>query len=143
MKIRFITTGEPKGVYKTLFDEFTKRTQRFAKLELYHIKENKDTEKKVLKAVEKSFVVLFDEKGYELTSEEFSSFLEQKEVGGVSEISFIIGGTDGHTEAVREVGDYSLALSKLTLPHDLAMVVAIEALYRALTISAGHPYHRA
>ncbi len=142
MKIKLVTIGEPKGDYKTIFDEFAKRIGRFASLELHHIKENKDTEKKILKVIGKSFVVLFDEVGKELTSQEFSDFLQRKEVGGISDISFIIGGTDGHTDAVRRVGDYSLALSQLTLPHDLAMVVAIEAIYRALTIGAGHPYHR-
>ena len=49
MKIKFITIGAPKGVYKTLFDEFVKRIQRFAKIKPYHIKENKDAEKKILK----------------------------------------------------------------------------------------------
>jgi len=142
MKIKLITIGEPKGDYKNIFNEFAKRIGRFATLELHHIKENKDAEKKVLKVAEKSFVILFDEIGKELTSQDFSNFLQQKEVGGVSEISFLIGGTDGHTGAVREIGNYSLALSRLTLPHDLAMVVAIEAIYRALTIGAGHPYHR-
>ena len=142
MKIKFITIGEPKGEYQGIFLEFQKRIGRFAQLEVVHIKEGKDTEQKVVGGCKGFFTILLDEHGKEFTSREFSVFLDKKEVGGISSIAFVIGGTDGHTEAVRKIGDYSLALSRLTLPHDLAMVVAIEALYRALTIKAGHPYHR-
>ena len=143
MKITYITVGEPKGNYHSIFTEYAKRISRFAKIDIHHIKENKDSEKKILKAIGKSFVVLFDEKGRDLTSMQLADFIEQKEISGISDIAFIIGGTDGHTDAVRKMGNYSLALSKLTFPHDLAMTVGIEALYRALTIIAGHPYHRA
>jgi len=99
MKFKFITVGEPKGNYKEIFDEFAKRITRFAKIDVYHIKENKDTEKKILKAIDKSYVVLFDEQGTEMTSQKFADFLELKELSGISELSFIIGGTDGHTDA--------------------------------------------
>jgi len=142
MKIKFITIGDPKGEYLSIFLEFQKRIGRFAQLEVMHVKENKSSEQKILSACKGFFTILFDEHGKELTSKEFAIFLEKKKLGGESSIAFVIGGTDGHTEAVRSVSNYSLALSKLTLPHDLAMVVAIEALYRVLTISAGHPYHR-
>ncbi len=142
MKIKFITIGEPKGEYQSIFLEFQKRIRRFAQLEVVHVKENKDSEQKVLNACKGFFTILFDEHGKELDSQEFAQLLEKKELAGVSSLAFVIGGTDGHTEAVRNIGDYSLALSRLTLPHDLAMVVAIEALYRALSIKAGHPYHR-
>lgn len=57
--------------------------------------------------------------------------------------AFLIGGPDGLAPAVRERAELSWSLSPLTLPHGLARVVATEALYRAWSVVAGHPYHRA
>jgi 23S rRNA (pseudouridine1915-N3)-methyltransferase len=53
-----------------------------------------------------------------------------------------VGGPEGLPQAVIDQADLAWSLSKLTLPHDLAMVVLLEALYRASTISAGQPYHK-
>jgi 23S rRNA (pseudouridine1915-N3)-methyltransferase len=68
--------------------------------------------------------------------------LEQKAVQSVGEMCFVIGGTDGHIEEIKNHSNYLWSFGKMTLPHDLAMVILVEALYRASTISAGHPYHR-
>lgn len=58
------------------------------------------------------------------------------------EVSFIIGGPEGLPEEVINTADHKLSLSELTFPHDLAMVVLLEALYRASTINSNHPYHK-
>jgi 23S rRNA (pseudouridine1915-N3)-methyltransferase len=61
---------------------------------------------------------------------------------GIKRVSFLIGGADGHTEALRKEADEIWALSPLTLQHELALVVLLEQLYRVHTIKRGEPYHR-
>ncbi len=143
MKISIITVGSPKLSFaKDGIAEYLKRVQKFASVEFVHIKEGKDTDKKVLKAVGGSFCVLLDEQGKEYTSGELAMFLDKKDQQSVTNISFVVGGPDGHTGAIYERGEMQLALSRLTLPHDLAMLFVIETLYRSLSISNNHPYHR-
>lgn len=69
--------------------------------------------------------------------------LAQKLANAPMQVNFIIGGADGVDGSVRASADIVWSLSKLTLPHPLARVVAIEQIYRALSIKHGHPYHRA
>jgi 23S rRNA (pseudouridine1915-N3)-methyltransferase len=60
----------------------------------------------------------------------------------VKEAAVIIGGADGHTEELRASADWLWSLSKLTLQHELALLICLEQIYRACTIKAGLPYHR-
>jgi len=143
MKISIITVGAPKLSFaKEGIAEYLKRIQKFTSVELIHVKENKDTDKKILKAIDNSFCILLDEQGKEYSSQELALFLDKKEQQSISNISFLIGGPDGHTGAIYERGDAKIALSRLTLPHDLAMLFTIETLYRSLSITNNHPYHR-
>ncbi len=89
-----------------------------------------------------SFLVTLDEKGEALTSEKFARFLGKQRDAGVSNLSFIVGGPDGLGQAVHDKAARTLALGAMTLPHGLARVVLTEQVYRAVTILAGHPYHR-
>jgi 23S rRNA (pseudouridine1915-N3)-methyltransferase len=146
MKINLITIGEPKGDFKKLFDEYLKRLSAFVKVEVFHIKEDyknpERAEVKAFKKAEKTFLILLDEKGKSFSSRELSAFLEQKENQSISEISFFIGGPDGHSEDIKKRADFLLSFSKLTFPHDLAMVILAETLYRSFSILKNHPYHR-
>jgi len=63
-------------------------------------------------------------------------------LGDGRDVAFLIGGPDGLDDALRRSADESLRLSDLTLPHALARVMLAEALYRAWSVTAGHPYHR-
>lgn len=87
--------------------------------------------------------VVLDERGKPMTSEAFASFVATQRDNGAREIAFLIGGPDGHGAAVRALPGVKLTLGAMTLPHGLARVVLAEQLYRAVTIIAGHPYHRA
>jgi len=143
MKISIITIGSPKLSFaKDGIAEYMKRIQKFSQTEMIHVKEGKDQDKKLIKAVGSSFCVLLDEKGQEYTSSELALFLDKKEQQSISNIAFVIGGPDGHTQDIYEKGDIKLSLSKLTLPHDLAMLFTVETLYRSLSINNNHPYHR-
>ena len=87
--------------------------------------------------------VLLDEKGKDLTSEELARLLEQWRDGGIRECRFVIGAADGHSDEERREADLLLAFGKATWPHLLARAMLLEQLFRATSILAGHPYHRA
>ena len=84
---------------------------------------------------------MLDERGKPLSSRELAARLSDWLSDG-RDIAFAIGGPDGVSEACRERAEFTLSLSRMTLPHGLARVVLAEQLYRAATLLSGHPYHR-
>lgn len=87
-------------------------------------------------------VVLLDERGKQLTSVALAARLSDWQVDG-RDLCFIIGGPDGVSESCRQRADITWSLSQLTLPHGMVRVLFAEQLYRAWSLQAGHPYHRA
>jgi 23S rRNA (pseudouridine1915-N3)-methyltransferase len=87
--------------------------------------------------------VILDERGDCATSEELAQLLGDWRDGGARETRFLIGAADGHTRADRDAADRLLAFGHATWPHLLARAMLLEQLYRATSILAGHPYHRA
>lgn len=87
--------------------------------------------------------VLLDERGKQLSSEELAEMLERWRDDGVREARFSLGAADGHAQDDRGEADLLLAFGKATWPHLLARAMLLEQLYRATSILAGHPYHRA
>jgi 23S rRNA (pseudouridine1915-N3)-methyltransferase len=87
--------------------------------------------------------VLLDERGKAMPSEKLAEQLEAWRDQGVREARFVLGAADGHSEVEREAADLLLAFGPATWPHLLARAMLMEQLYRASTILAGHPYHRA
>lgn len=90
-----------------------------------------------------SRVVLLDERGRNLSSEELAQVLGRWRDDGVREARFVLGAADGHGAEERAAADLVLAFGAATWPHLLARAMLLEQLYRASTILAGHPYHRA
>ena len=90
----------------------------------------------------RDLVVPLDERGEQMSTLELAAWLEARRGEG-RDLSFVIGGPDGLSDAVLARGHWRWSLSRLTLPHALARVVLAEQLYRAATLLAGHPYHRA
>jgi 23S rRNA (pseudouridine1915-N3)-methyltransferase len=104
----------------------------------------RDEAERLLKACgEAEARVVLHERGKALTSEAFAQWLAGRRDSGRKSAALLIGGADGHGEAVLEGADLQLSLGAMTLPHGLVRVVVAEQLYRAATILAGHPYHRA
>ena len=87
--------------------------------------------------------VLLDEKGSDLSSVDLARRLEQWRDGGIRECRFVIGAADGHTDEERREANLLLAFGKATWPHLLARAMLMEQLFRATSLLAGHPYHRA
>jgi len=87
--------------------------------------------------------VLLDERGSAMASEEFAELLRGWRDNGIRETRFVIGAADGHSRAERDAADRLLAFGKATWPHLMARAMLLEQLFRATSILAGHPYHRA
>ncbi len=88
-------------------------------------------------------LIALDERGKPLTSEAFAKTLAKVRDGGIKTTAIVIGGPDGLADTVRNAARLQLSLGAMTMPHGLARIVLAEQLYRAATILAGHPYHRA
>lgn len=87
-------------------------------------------------------LVALDEKGDSLSSSAFASRLAQWRDAGAPSAAFLVGGPDGHDEAVLKAAHARLAFGPATWPHMLVRAMLCEQLYRAMTILSGHPYHR-
>ncbi len=91
--------------------------------------------------IKDDYLIILSIKGNNLSSDELSTFLNKLSKINKT-VSFIIGGAEGLSPEIIERADYKWSLSNLTLPHDMAMIVTMEALYRASTITLGLPYHK-
>jgi len=88
------------------------------------------------------YVVALDIAGKSMSTEQVSVWLTER-LRDARPLALLIGGPDGLAPSCRERADFSWSLSPLTLPHALARVVVAEQIYRAMSLLAGHPYHRA
>lgn len=144
MKWLLLTVGKPALVYAKLGrDEYLARLAKFAPLEHATIKAS-DRPRESTELLTRSaghFRVVLHEHGQQLTSRQLAEKIDQWQQAA-RPVAIIIGGADGHDRPLLEAADFPWSLSPLTLQHELALVVALEQLYRARTILAGHPYHR-
>jgi len=137
--------GKPKlGFARAGVEEYDKRLRAFAPVTLEYLKAStREAESALLlQRSEGMLRIVLDERGAELTSRAFAEKISGWEQNSVKSVAILIGGADGHTAALREAAGWTWALSKLTLQHELALVVLYEQLYRAYSIKAGLPYHR-
>ncbi len=147
MNIRIICIGRLKEQhFQAAAAEYLKRLSRYGRTETTEIRECTDKNPEVAKRKEaeliierlppSSYVVALDRSGSQRTSEEFSKLLKQENV------TFIIGGPVGLSQDVLDESDTVLSLSELTFPHQLARILLLEQIYRAVTILEGGPYHK-
>lgn len=98
---------------------------------------------RIISAIPKqSYVVSLCIEGKQLSSEELAHTILQKGIEGYSNICFIIGSSHGLSDKVKDVSNLKLSFSKMTFPHQLARVIALEQIYRALSINQGSKYHK-
>jgi len=88
-------------------------------------------------------LILLDERGKNISSEDFAGRLAALRDGGQRNLVIAIGGPDGHDASLRENAALTLSFGALTWPHQIVRIMLAEQLYRAATILSGHPYHRA
>jgi 23S rRNA (pseudouridine1915-N3)-methyltransferase len=153
VRLRLLSVGKDRsGLYAPAVEEYAKRISRYVKFAVEEVPEARkaagtprarDEEAKSLldRIDDGERVVLLDERGKETTSLEFArrvgAWLE-----GAKDVTLVIGGSDGHGEAIRTRSAESLCLSRLTLAHRLARLVLLEQVYRAFTLLRGEPYHK-
>jgi 23S rRNA (pseudouridine1915-N3)-methyltransferase len=144
MKLHLLTVGEPKLAYaKAGWEEYRKRLGRFHAVRVTHLNDKYAYDgDRILQAAGSAYLVGLIIDGRQFSSPQLAAFLEQKAQEG-REVCFLIGGPEGLPEAVQRAVHTKWSFSDLTFPHDLAMVILAESLYRASTIAAGHPYHKA
>jgi 23S rRNA (pseudouridine1915-N3)-methyltransferase len=88
------------------------------------------------------YVVVLDERGKSCTTADLARRIGRWRQDGL-DVAFVIGGADGTAQALRDEADLLISVSGMTLPHGLVRVLLAEQLYRAVSLLAGHPYHRA
>ncbi len=88
-------------------------------------------------------LILLDERGKNISSEDFAARIATLRDGGRRAMTIAIGGPDGHDPSLRETAELVLSFGAQTWPHQMVRVMLGEQLYRAATILSGHPYHRA
>ncbi len=159
MKIKVVTVGKLKEKYlKDGISEYSKRISRFAKLEMIELADEKTPDKasesenqKILeiegqrilsKVGDRDFVIVLAIEGKTFSSEEFSKQLAEASIKGFSTLTFIIGGSLGLAQDVKNRANLSVSFGLLTLPHQLMRLVLVEQIYRAFTIQQGSPYHK-
>lgn len=159
MQIRIISVGKVREQYlKLAIDEFSKRLSKYCSLELIEVDDekapenlsekqmqivkDKEGEKILSKIKDTSYVITLEINGKQLSSEEFAHALSSLAVEGKSNITFVIGGSLGLSDAVSKRSDYKLSFSKMTFPHQLMKVILLEQVYRGFRIVKGEPYHK-
>ncbi|HEY8930849.1 MAG TPA: 23S rRNA (pseudouridine(1915)-N(3))-methyltransferase RlmH [Mucilaginibacter sp.] len=155
MKITFLSVGKTEDAYlKDGIEKYVKRLKHYTKLAIIEIDELKNTKaltqeqqktkeaELILKKITPTdHVILLDEKGMELTSQQFAAWIDKKNVGSVSSLVFIVGGPYGFDASVYARANDKLSLSAMTFSHQMVRLFFIEQLYRAYTIIKGEPYH--
>lgn len=146
MQFRVIVAGKPALNHaKMAVEDYLKRLSRHGSYELVIIKagDKESVSERLLQASDGCYRICLDERGASPTTRELvKSFSVMKMSGDLKTVAFLIGAADGHTEKLRNQCQMILSLSKLTMQHEIALVVLLEQLYRIETIHAGSPYHR-
>ena len=157
MKIKIISVGKLKEKYlKDAFNEYAKRLSKYGEvvnIELDEFKINDETESNMKIAINKEgesilskiknedFVLLFDLWGKEIDSLELAKVIDKSTIN-YSNIAIVIGGSYGLSDEVRKRSNYKLSLSKLTFPHQIVRIIAMEQLYRCFKINNHEKYHK-
>ena len=159
MRINIVCVGKIKEKYLKLgIDEFKKRLSKYCKLEIIELEDEKAPEnlsdkemlmikekegKKILSKIKDNrYLIALAIDGKNLSSEELAETINKLGVRGISNITFVIGGSLGLSDEVLSRADYKLSFSKMTFPHQLMRLILLEQVYRAYRINNGEPYHK-
>jgi len=155
MKLLILFTGRTQGnIYPGLINEYVQRLSHYLSVQIEEIPDLKNTkslteEQQKEKEADLIFdrlqggdvLVLLDERGKEMTSREFSLWMEQKMQTVPKRLILLIGGPYGFSKRIYEAAQGKISLSKMTFSHQMVRLFLIEQIYRAFTIIKGEPYH--
>ena len=154
VSITVISVGKIKEKFFTsAIEEYAKRLTRYCNLNIVEVKDEATEGNKAVvleieatrieeKIPENAKVITLCVEGKQKSSEHFSKYLDNLMVTGTAKIVFIIGGSMGLHERIKERSDLRLSFSEMTFPHQLMRVVLLEQIYRAFTIIEGKTYHK-
>lgn len=144
--IKLLCIGKLKEEYlKEAVNDYLKRLNKYTKIELIELKDsNINTEKdEILKHIKTSdFIVSLAIEGKELNTIEFKDLIENNFINGNSNITFIIGGSDGLHDEIKKLSNEKISFSRLTYPHGLFRVILLEQIYRSFKIMNNETYHK-
>ncbi|MCR5301222.1 MAG: 23S rRNA (pseudouridine(1915)-N(3))-methyltransferase RlmH [Lachnospiraceae bacterium] len=159
MRIDILAAGKIKDkFYRDAIEEYSKRLSGYVKLNIIEVKDEKtnesasDHEIDLIKAAEgKRFMQHIDAdsvliplciEGEEMSSEELAGMIGEFENRGRSHLQFVIGGSLGLSDDIKQKGTLKLSFSRMTFPHQLIRVILLEQIYRAYRIKNNEPYHK-
>ncbi|MHB1653218.1 MAG: 23S rRNA (pseudouridine(1915)-N(3))-methyltransferase RlmH [Desulfitobacteriaceae bacterium] len=159
LQVKIITVGKIREKYlQEGINEYKKRLSGYVNLQILEVADEPCPDKlfpaeeervkmkegeRVLKLLSpQDYTFLLDIQGKEMDSPKVSHLFDELTLGGRSSLAFIIGGSLGVAENVRQRADFQWSFSKLTFPHPMMRLILLEQIYRALKISAGEPYHK-
>ena len=155
MNVRLINIGKTTIPYlkegELIYEKRLKHYLNFERIDLKEIKTSKNQSNELLKKSEAELilkiikpndvVIILDEKGDHYSSEDFSKWLNKKEIRGLKQVVFIIGGAYGFDKCIYNRANEKLSISKMTFSHQMIRLLFLEQLYRAKTILNGEKYH--
>lgn len=159
LTVNIICIGKIKEKYWTqAIAEYSKRLTSFCKFNIIELDEEKlpqnpadsqiektiqsEGEKILSRLTKGGYVVAMCIEGKQLSSEQLAEKIESVSLQGISSVDFVIGGSWGLSDAVKQRADFKLSMSKMTFPHQMARVVLCEQIYRAFMISTNGKYHK-
>jgi 23S rRNA (pseudouridine1915-N3)-methyltransferase len=148
VRIRLVSVGRDKEFTAQGAQDYAERIRRFAPLELVELSaatgpdaKEREAERILAKRLPRGELWALDERGTELSSSELAARVARLRDSAL-DLTLCVGGDEGLAAAVAREARFIWSLSRLTLPHRLARVVALEQLYRAFEILRGGPYHK-
>ena len=150
--IKIITVGNIKEKYlKEAIEEYSKRLRKFTNIELIEVKDEGlvepqkaiqlEAEKIKKHLTDRDYLITLEIEGKQLTSEEFSNKIDKIQLE-TSNIVFLIGGSYGLSDELKQKSKLHLSFSKMTFPHQLFRVILLEQIYRAYKILNNESYHK-
>ena len=149
--ITLITIGKIKEKYITEgIEDYLKRLSKYTKIELIELEDESFDKTKTLKVEaekilkrlnKKSYIITLEIEGKELSSIELSNLIDNS-INNYTDITFIIGGSYGLDDSIKELSNYKLSFSKMTFPHQLFRLLFLEQLYRSFKILNNEQYHK-
>lgn len=153
MRLKFLWPGKTKSPeLRGLQGFYEARIRPLAAIEVIETREARGLEEKhagkikdleargMERHLEGAYVICLDDRGKEMTSDEFAGFFRSRERDSGKPLAFVVGGFLGLAERLAERADMTLSLSRMTFSHELARVLLLEQVYRALTVLGGRHY---
>ena len=159
LNMRIVCVGKIREqFYIDAFNEYSKRLSAYCKFECVELNETKlgssPSDKEIAAALDKeavdieralgkdAYVIAMCVEGKQLKSEDFAQKINSLAVSGRGRICFVIGGSFGISQRIKQRADMRLSMSEMTFPHHLARVMLAEQIYRAFKIIKGSKYHK-